>query len=302
MKQLSSMNGEALTLSELIQGYWRLSQWQMTAQQRLTFVEQHLELGINTIDQADIYGQYSSETLLGEALKLNPSVRQQLQIITKCGIKLALPSHPQCRVNHYDSSERQILTAVEQSLSRMGIEQIELLLIHRPDLLMDADEVAEAFAKLKTSGKVNHFGVSNFSSSQFSLLQSRLELPLQTNQVEISPVHLQATEDGTLDQLQQLRIRPMAWSCLGGGRLLTDETAQARHLRAQLQQIAEELNADGIEQVVYAWVRMLPSKPRPIIGSGNIDRVKQAVASLELTMTREQWYRIWIAAKGHGVA
>ncbi|MCL1039372.1 aldo/keto reductase [Shewanella submarina] len=301
MEQDKSVGDEPLALSEFIQGYWRLAQWQMTPQQRLTFIEQHLELGISSIDQADIYGGYTSETLLGEALKLKPSIRQQLQIITKCGIKLVSENGPGCQVNHYDSGRDHILKSVDDSLTRMGLERIDLLLIHRPDFLMDADEIAGAFSLLKSAGKVRHFGVSNFTSSQFSLLQSRLDEPLATNQVEINPFNFAVTEDGTLDLCQQLRVRPMAWSCLAGGRLLTDNSDKANRLRAELQAIAEELNADSVEQVVFAWIRMLPSRPRPILGSGNIARVKEAVGALQLHMSREQWYRVWIAAKGHGV-
>ncbi|MCL2915880.1 aldo/keto reductase [Shewanella corallii] len=301
MEQDKSVGDEPLALSEFIQGYWRLAQWQMTPQQRLSFIEQHLELGISSIDQADIYGGYTSETLLGEALKLKPSIRQQLQIITKCGIKLVSDNGPGCQVNHYDSGRDHILKSVDDSLTRMGLERIDLLLIHRPDFLMDADEIAGAFSLLKSAGKVSHFGVSNFTSSQFSLLQSRLDEPLATNQVEINPFNFAVTEDGTLDLCQQLRIRPMAWSCLAGGQLLTDSSDKANRLRAELQAIAEELSADSVEQVVFAWIRMLPSRPRPILGSGNIARVKDAVGALQLQMTREQWYRVWIASKGHGV-
>ncbi|MGI2259277.1 aldo/keto reductase [Shewanella sp. GXUN23E] len=292
---------EPLLLSEFVQGYWRLAQWQMSPQARLTFIKQHLELGVSSIDQADIYGGYRSETLLGEALRLQPAIRQQLQIVSKCGIKLNVPGGPGCTVNHYDSGRQHMLQSVDDSLRRMRIEKLDLLLIHRPDLLMDADEVAEAFETLHASGKVSHFGVSNFSPSQFALLQSRWRLPLATNQVEINPFNFAVAEDGTLDQLQQQRVRPMAWSCLAGGRLLSDDSMQAQRLRTELTAIATEVNADSIEQVVFAWVRMLPSKPRPILGSGNIARVRDALASTKLSLSREQWYRIWVAAKGHGV-
>ncbi|MFS9520834.1 aldo/keto reductase, partial [Klebsiella pneumoniae] len=174
-----------------------------------------------------------------------------------------------------------------------------LLLIHRPDPLMDADEVADAFKHLHQSGKVRHFGVSNFTPAQFALLQSRLPFTLATNQVEISPVHQPLLLDGTLDQLQQLRVRPMAWSCLGGGRLFNDDYFQ--QLRDELAVVAEELNAGSIEQVVYAWVLRLPSQPLPIIGSGKIERVRAAVEAETLKMTRQQWFRIRKAALGYDV-
>lgn len=178
-------------------------------------------------------------------------------------------------------------------------DRIDLLLIHRPDPLMDADEVAEAFLTLHQSGKVRHFGVSNFTPAQFALLQSRLPFTLATNQVEISPVHQPLLLDGTLDQLQQLRIRPMARSCLGGGRLFNDEAFQP--LRNELETVARELNAEASSRWFYARILRLPSKPLPIIGSGKIERVRAALVAEELDMSRQQWFRIRKAALGYDV-
>lgn len=288
-------------LSELVQGYWRLAEWGMTPQQRLTFLNQHIDLGITTVDHADIYGGYECEQLFGEAMKLDPSVREKIEIVTKCDIQLCA-KHPQRKVNHYDTSAAHIIESVNNSLSRLCVDQIDLLLIHRPDLLMDADEVAEVFADLHKVGKVKHFGVSNFTTSQFELLQSRVHKPLVTNQVEINPLNFEVAHDGTLDHLQMKRVRPMAWSCLAGGEIFTGETEQAKRVRAELEAIRVEVGAQTIEQVIYAWVRRLPSKPLAIIGSGKIERVESAVESLNIELTREQWYRVWVASKGHGVA
>lgn len=288
-------------LSELVQGYWRLAEWGMTPQQRLTFLKQHVELGITTVDHADIYGNYQCESLFGEALALEPSMREQLQIVTKCDIKLCSDQFPERKINHYDTSAAHIYQSVNNSLQRLGVNEIDVLLIHRPDVLMDADEVAEAFAELHKVGKVKHFGVSNFSPSQFNLLQSRINKPLVTNQVEINPLNFDVAHDGTLDQMQMLRTRPMAWSCLGGGAIFNGESEQAQRVRSVLEELREELGAESIDQVIYAWVRALPSKPLAIIGSGKIDRVKAAVAATELTLSREQWFRVWVASKGHGV-
>lgn len=287
--------------SELVQGYWRLGEWGMTAQERLTFLKQHLELGITTVDHADIYGNYECEQLFGEALALEPSLREQLQIVTKCDIKLCSAKFPERKINHYDTSAAHIYQSVNNSLERLHVNEIDVLLIHRPDVLMDADEVAEAFTELHKVGKVKHFGVSNFSPAQFELLQSRLGKPLVTNQVEINPLNFYVAHDGTLDQMQMLRTRPMAWSCLGGGAIFNGDSEQAQRVRAVLEELREELGAESIDQVIYAWVRALPSKPLPIIGSGKIERVQAAVEALDLTLSREQWYRVWVASKGHGV-
>ncbi|OQQ09338.1 oxidoreductase [Vibrio splendidus] len=288
-------------LSELVQGYWRTAEWGMTPQQRLTFLKQHIDLGITTVDHADIYGNYQCEKLFGEALALEPSLRDDIQIVTKCDINLCGDHTPDRKINHYDTSAQHIYQSVNNSLERLGVNDIDVLLIHRPDVLMDADEVAEAFAELHKVGKVKHFGVSNFSPRQFELLQSRLGKPLVTNQVEINPLNFEVAHDGTLDQLQMNRIRPMAWSCLGGGSIFSGDSAQAVRVRDELEAIRQEVGADNIDQVIYAWVRRLPSNPIAIIGSGKIERVKTAVDALKIELTREQWYRVWVASKGHGV-
>jgi predicted oxidoreductase len=269
----------------------------MSPLQLASFIEEHLDLGITTVDHADIYGGYQCEAAFGEALKLVPALRERMEIVTKCGI--ATTAKPEHALGHYITDSAHIIKSAEQSLVNLATDHIDLLLIHRPDPLMDADEVAEAFLNLHQSGKVRHFGVSNFTPAQFALLQSRLPFTLATNQVEISPVHQPLLLDGTLDQLQQLRIRPMAWSCLGGGRLFNDDEFQP--LRTELETIARELNAGSIEQVVYAWILRLPSKPLPIIGSGKIERVRAAIAAEELQMTRQQWFRIRKAALGYDV-
>ncbi|PFG58388.1 putative oxidoreductase [Vibrio sp. ES.051] len=287
--------------SELVQGYWRAVDWNMTAQERLSFLKQHIELGITTVDHADIYGNYECEKLFGEALALDKSVREQIQIVTKCDINLCGDKTPERKINHYDTSSAHIYQSVNNSLERLNVNEIDVLLIHRPDVLMDADEVAAAFSELHKVGKVKHFGVSNFTPSQFELLQSRLSKPLVTNQVEINPLNFEVAHDGTLDQMQMLRTRPMAWSCLGGGAIFNGDSEQAIRVRNELEVIREEVGATSIDQVIYAWVRRLPSKPLPIIGSGKIERVQAAVNALNIELTREQWYRVWVVSKGHGV-
>ncbi len=297
MVQRITLAPQGPEFSRFVMGYWRLMDWNMSPRQLVSFIEEHLDLGITTVDHADIYGGYLCEAAFGEAIKLAPGLRQRMEIVTKCGI--ATTAKPEHALGHYITDRDHIVKSAEQSLVNLATDAIDLLLIHRPDPLMDADEVAEAFLALHQSGKVRHFGVSNFTPAQFALLQSRLPFTLATNQVELSPVHQPLLLDGTLDQLQQLRVRPMAWSCLGGGRLFNDE--QFQPLRDELAQVARELNAEIIEQVVYAWVLRLPSQPLPIIGSGKIERVRSAIAAQELNMTRQQWFRIRKAALGYDV-
>ncbi|WP_312947370.1 aldo/keto reductase family oxidoreductase [Superficieibacter sp.] len=297
MVQRITLAPQGPEFSRFVMGYWRLMDWNMSARQLVSFIEEHLDLGITTVDHADIYGGYQCEAAFGEALKLAPHLRQRMEIVTKCGI--ATTARAENALGHYITDRDHIVRSAEQSLTHLATDCLDLLLIHRPDPLMDADEVAEAFLALHHSGKVRHFGVSNFTPRQFSLLQSRLPFTLATNQVEISPVHQPLLLDGTLDQLQQLRIRPMAWSCLGGGRLFNDVSFQP--LRDELAQVAQELNAESIEQVVYAWILRLPAQPLPIIGSGKIERVRSAIAAQHLQLTRQQWFRIRKAALGYDV-
>ncbi|WP_160063789.1 aldo/keto reductase [Psychromonas sp. L1A2] len=290
------MASEGPSFSKLIQGYWRLNDWRMSPQARLTFLKQHLELGISTVDNAAIYG--NSEMLFGEALKLDPSMRDKIEIISKFGINGIASSPNEKRVSHYDSSKAAIITSTENSLRRLGVEKLDALLVHRPDFLMNADQVAAAFYELKRSGKVDHFGVSNFTPSQFSLLQSRLDKPLITNQVEINQINTHNIENGVLDQLQEYRVRPMAWSCLAGGAIFNEQSPQISRLCSCLKEVAKETGATSITQVIFAWVLKHPSKPVALIGSGKITRVHNVVAALTLKMTTEQWYRIWVASKG----
>jgi len=297
MVQRITLAPQGPEFSRFVMGYWRLMDWNMSAQQLVSFIEEHLDLGVTTVDHADIYGGYQCEAAFGEALKRSPALRQRMEIVTKCGI--ATTAKAEHALGHYITDRDHIISSAEQSLTNLATDYLDLLLIHRPDPLMDADDVAEAFLALHQSGKVRHFGVSNFTPAQFALLQSRLPFTLATNQVEISPVHQPLLLDGTLDQLQQLRIRPMAWSYLGGGRLFNDEAFQP--LRDELAQVAQELNAETIEQVVYAWILRLPSQPLPIIGSGKIERVRSALAAEQLAMTRQQWFRIRKAALGYDV-
>lgn len=297
MLEPQSIAPQGPAFSPLIMGYWRLLEWAMTPQQRVAFIEHHLSLGITTVDHADIYGDYGCEAAFGEALRLAPGLREQLQIVTKCGI--ATRARAENSIGHYITDAHHIRASAEASLRHFATDYLDVLLIHRPDPLMDADDVAEAFIALHQSGKVRHFGVSNFTPAQFTLLQSRLPFSLVTNQVEISPLEQSTLLDGTLDHCQQLRMRPMAWSCLAGGRLFNDPHYQP--LRDELESVRQESGARTIEQVVYAWVQMLPSRPLPIIGSGKTARVTEAVEACRLRLSRQQWFRIRKAALGYDV-
>ncbi len=290
-------NNEQQELSPIIAGLWRLTEWNLDVQSRVRWIEQALELGISSFDHADIYGDYRAETLFGEALKAAPELRSRMQLITKCGIRLSSAQRPY-RVNHYDTSSGYVQAQVEQSLRNLHAEQLDLVLIHRPDYLMDADELARTFTQLTDEGKVQRWGVSNHSVSQFSLLNARHSLV--TNQLELSVLMMDALDDGTLDQAQQLGLRPMIWSPLGGGRLFREKDSQAIRVREAMQPMAERLGV-SLATLAYAWILRHPARPHPITGSGRVEGLREAVAALDVQLDAEDWYAIWVASKGHGV-
>lgn len=286
-------------LSRIVAGLWRIGDWGMSPQQRLDFIAQCLALGVTTFDQADIYGNYTAEALLGEALALAPSIRQQMEIVSKCGIKLVSQHRPEHGLKHYDTSAAHITASVEQSLVSLGTDYLDVLLIHRPDPLMDFDDMAHAFAQLKQAGKVRHFGVSNFSRHQFDCLHKRF--PLVTNQVEFSPLCLTPLQDQTFDGLQDRGIAPMIWSPLAGGQLFKSDTPATQRLQRVIADMAAELE-QPFASVVYAWIMQLPSRPLPLTGSGRMAALAEAVQATRFTLSRQQWFAILAAASGHEVA
>jgi predicted oxidoreductase len=266
--------------------------WGHTPAERLALIEAALALGVTSFDHADIY---QSEAPFGEALALAPQLRQRMEIVSKCGIYGATPSRPQVRVPHYNTTRAHIIASVEQSLRLLGTDYLDLLLIHRPDPLMDADEVAEAFTALRAAGKVRHFGASNFTPSQFELLDART--PLVTNQIEFSPLCLAPLSDGTLDQAQRLQRRPMIWSPLAGGRLFDGSHARGADIAATLAQLAACYQATPAA-IAYAWLLRHPSQPVVLTGSRRVEALHEAAAAAALVLEREDWFAILRAATG----
>jgi len=294
-----SENGPSL--SRLVHGLWRLVGWGKDKNEIGALIDCCLERGITTFDHADIYGDYTCEQLFGAALAEAAIDRACIQLVTKCGIKLISRRRPNHRTKCYDTSAAHITASVENSLKNLRAEYIDLLLIHRPDPLMDPAEINEAFVALKEAGKVLHFGASNFVPSQFELLAARLDVPLVTNQIEYSVMCLEAHADGTLDQCQRLDVRPMAWSPLGGGRLFHEDSEQADRLRETLGRIGHQIGGASMDQVALAWVLTHPARFLPVLGTGNASRIKKAVEAFEITLSREQWFEIWIASTGRDV-
>lgn len=293
-----SPNG--LKLSQLSHGLWRLRQWNLSKAELKNLIYKSIELGITTFDHADIYGSFTCEEVFGEVLKEEPAMRNQIELVTKCDIVFPSPQRPQYKFHYYDTSKEHIIESVEQSLRNFGTDHIDLLLIHRPDPLMNADDTAEGLMSVINSGKVLNLGVSNFLPFQFDLLQSRLKIPLVTNQIEFSVMQLNPLYDGTLYQSQQLRISPMIWSPLAGGRLFSENSEQAIRLRDELNRLTNIYNA-STEQIALAWIFAHPSNPVVVVGSGKSERITEYSKSVEIKLSREDWFRILAASEGHEV-
>ncbi len=262
------------------------------------FVQSLLEMGVTTFDHADIYGDYSCEAEFGKVLKQHPGLRDNMQLVTKCGIKLRSDKFPGTGMNHYDTTYDHIVSSVERSLHNLHTEHIDLLLIHRPDPLMDPAEIARAFFHLKSSGKVLNFGVSNFNPLQYEALNKHFARKLVTNQVEYSPFCLEHFHNGNMDFFMQEGIHPMAWSPVAQGRLFNPVDDKGKRLADVLWEIAAECSLKDIAPLIYAWILYHPAGVIPIVGSGRIERVKDAVDALQIKLSREQWYRIYIASTG----
>lgn len=288
-----------LSFSRIIQGFWRLSNWGQTPSETLKFMNNCIELGITTFDTADIY---MSETYQREAMKLDKTIRNKIEIVTKCGIKPPIEGlFKDVKTPHYNSTKDHIINSVDNSLIRLGIDNIDVVLIHRPDYLMDPSEVAEAFNEIKKAGKVREFGVSNFTPSQFNLLASYYDGKLVTNQIEISPLTVNAFEDGSIDNAMINHSSLMAWSPLSGGKLFKDDCERAMRVRASLNELKEKYCASSIDQIAYAWLLKHPAKIMPIVGTSKISRVKQATSALNINLSHEDWYYILESSLGRSV-
>ena len=254
-----------------------------------------LDGGVTSFDHADIYGDYTEEARFGQVLAKAPTLRDGMTLVTKCGIRMVAAARPGHAHKSYDSSPEHIRASVEGSLRALRTDHLDVLLLHRPDYLMDADAVAECFGRLREEGKVLAFGTSNFSTAQFDLLHDRFP-DLLTNQVELSLRQAAALDDGTLDQAQRLRCRPMVWSPLAGGELFAEGP-----LSRKLAEVAERHGVTP-DVVAYAWALAHPSRPSVVTGSARLERILRARAAEALALSRAEWYELLEAARGREVA
>ena len=260
------------------------------------------EAGYTLFDHADIYCRGRCEEIHGTVLKKIPSMRKEIVIATKCGIRF--PGDPNPKSPHrYDFSAAHILESCDRSLERLGVETIDIYQLHRPDLLMDPAEIAEAFDKLHAAGKVSYFGVSNFLPSFVNCLQSGLSAPIVVNQVEIHLGRLDCFSDGTLDQCIEKKITPLSWSPLGGGWLGTGGSCNTTERMEILEVLDKKAEKYGVSRtaISLAWLLKHPSKIIPIVGSAKPTNIRAAVQADSVELTREDWYKILVAARGKGL-
>ena len=300
MKRLK-LTTQGPEFSRMVYGTWRLLDTKPTAQEINRRLHACLELGITTIDTAEIYGLYAVEEQLGAALALSPELRDQLEIVTKAGIYVPCPHHPQRRTAHYNATGPRLIKSLEKSLRLLGTDRVELFLVHRPDWLTRADDTAAGLNQLVRSGKIRSAGVSNYSASQFDLLNAQVEQPLVTNQIEFHLLNPEPIHDGTLPQCEKLGLLPMAWSPLAGGRIFDLNHPAALRLAAAAKSMASRYHGATLEQLAYAWIMAHPSHPLPVIGTNKLERIQSAAKADEIVLEREDWYALWEAAQGRQI-
>lgn len=298
-RQKISPNGPVF--SRMVYGTWRMLETNPTAQEINRRIHDCVELGITTLDTAEIYGLYEVEEKLGDALALSPGLRNKVEIVTKAGIYVPCAKHPECKTAHYNATAIQIRSSLEKSLRLLRTDHVDLFLIHRPDWLTRAEDTATGLNELLRSGCTLSAGVSNYTTSRFELLNSYMDQPLVTNQIEFHLLHTSPIDDGTLTQCESYGVHPMAWSPLAGGRLFDTNSADAVRLNIAAQEISVRYGNATLEQLAYAWILAHPSHPLPVIGTNKPERLRSAATSVEIELEREDWYALWEAAHGHKI-
>jgi predicted oxidoreductase len=288
---------EGLAFSRLVYGMWRLADDSDTSVKHVDAkINAALDQGITTFDQADIYGGYTAEAVMGAAIKANPSLRQRMEIASKCDIVIDAGRHSGARVKHYNTTAEHINASVDASLTEMGIDEIDVLLVHRPDPLMDHHETGAALDALVDAGKIRAVGVSNFRPWDWNLLQSAMRHSLVTNQIELSLKHIAPFTNGDLAFHQQHGHVVMAWSPLGGGDLMT----ASNELTHRLDSIAMRSGVDRAA-VATAFLLAHPAKITPVLGTNNLDRISHISAAETVELDRQDWFSLYEAALGSEV-
>ncbi len=287
--------------SRLVYGVWRLADDADTSPAHVAAkIDACLAQGITTFDHADLYGGHRCEALFGAALRARPDLKSRPQLVSKCDIVIPGGLHGQPRLKFYDTTPAHVRASVLRSLDLLGVERLDLLLIHRPDPLMDADATGAALDALVDEGLIAAAGVSNFLPHDFQLLASRMKHPLVTNQIELSLAARAPWTDGQLAFLQQQRVRPMAWSPLGGGALLDAQHPVGARVLPALQRLGREFGVSA-DAVALAWLLMHPAGIVPVAGTNRLERIARLSDAFRVRLDRQDWFELWTLACGHEV-
>lgn len=294
----------ATSLSTIVLGLQFLNNWDLSGSQLVDWMESAIDMGVTSFDLADIYGEYTSEEIFGQALKMDPGLRDKIQIVTKCGVRLKSGRRPQNRVQHYDLSPEHITNSLENSLRLLSVDSVDLLLLHRPDALMNFEETAATLDTLISEGKTAQIGVSNFTTTQFSALQSYMSNPLVTNQIRFNVLHTEPLFDGVLDQACELNYQPMAYAPFDSGRLFDDENEATGRVQRALDVLAAENAHLELPPHAFAvpWILRHPSKPHIVVATRHLAKIQEVTRAAEYTMDSQDWYILLEASKGRPVA
>lgn len=258
-------------------------------------ISQCVENGITSFDHADIYGDYTTEAEFGNAFQHSTIPRENVQFISKCGICHKNESRNN-RLSHYDYSKAYIIACAEDSLQKLHTDYLDVLLLHRPSPLMQADEIAEAITQLQKEGKIRDFGVSNFTPSQTDLIQSRIKV--ECNQIEFSVTHFEAMLDGSLNHMQINDITPMAWSPLGS--VFKIENQQTDRLKNLLMELMLKYDA-SLDVLLFAWIMKHPAGILPVTGTTTGERIANLTRAIDFELETQDWFALWVASEGKNV-
>ncbi|MFD1776950.1 aldo/keto reductase [Paenibacillus rhizophilus] len=289
---------EQLSISKLVIGCMRMNDWNLSAEQAVEFIEWCIERGITTFDHADIYGgDHRNEALFGESLQLKPSLREKIEIVTKCAISVPNARNPHIKTRFFNTDKEYILAQVNDSLDKLHCGYIDILLIHMFDLLIDPRELNETLLQLQSEGKVKYFGLSNHSPLEFDTLQKYSDIHFVTHQFMLNPLGIQNYTNGTMTHCLKEGISPMIWSPLAGGRIFKPTSAFEENMHNVLENIRQELGLKHLDEVIYKWVFKHSSNPAIVLGTGNKERIERAIKSAAgVELTKEQWYKILVEA------
>ncbi|MFT3823022.1 MAG: aldo/keto reductase [Chitinophagaceae bacterium] len=282
-------------VSPAIYGFYRWHEVNNPVQAMEKTINLCLELGINTFDHADIYGDYQCEEIFGNAIKQKSFKREDLVLFTKCGLLVPGASHPEVRISHFNTSREHILKSVDNSLKKLRTDYIDIFLLNNLDPISNLEETALTLRQLKESGKVKNIGVVNFSVFQHQLLASYLRIPIVTNHVDLNLLNTTALDNGQVDYSKQRYMRPLASAPLAAGRIAHGTDEQAVRVRAKLEPIAKKYNAD-IESIAVAWLVKLGALP--LIGTTNEQRIRNIANSFNIDLDHQDWYELYQASKG----